>query len=63
LAHYQDAGLRPDEASQGEPRELALRPFTLTAAERRELIAFLRSLTDPTFMAGLNGERTNSLSR
>jgi cytochrome c peroxidase len=63
LAHYQDAGLRPDEASQGEPRELALRPFTLTAAERRELIAFLHSLTDPTFGMGFDGERTSSVSR
>jgi cytochrome c peroxidase len=40
-----------------------LRRFTLTAAERRELIAFLQSLTDPTFTAGFDGERTHPVSR
>jgi len=39
LAHYEQAGLHND----------ALRPFTLSATERRELIAFLQSLTDPAF--------------
>jgi cytochrome c peroxidase len=40
-----------------------LRSFTLTPAERRELVAFLQSLTDPTFGMESHGERTNSLSR
>lgn len=40
-----------------------LRAFTLTEAERQELIAFLQSLTDPTFTAGFDGERTHSVSR
>jgi cytochrome c peroxidase len=40
-----------------------LRAFTLTPAERRQLIAFLKSLTDPTFGAGSHGERTNPVSR
>ena len=50
LAHYEQAGP-------------TLRRFTLTAAERHELIAFLQCLTDPTFTAGFDGERTYSLSR
>jgi cytochrome c peroxidase len=50
IDHYQHAGP-------------ALRSFTLTDAERHELIAFLRSLTDPTFTAEFDGERTNSVSR
>jgi cytochrome c peroxidase len=40
-----------------------LRSFTLTPAERRELIAFLQSLTDPTFGMESHAERTNSVSR
>jgi cytochrome c peroxidase len=50
IDHYQHAGP-------------TLRRFTLTAAERLELIAFLHSLTDPTFTAGFDGERKNSVSR
>jgi cytochrome c peroxidase len=61
LAHYERAGVRAKATN--EQHGPTLRAFTLTTAERRELIAFLRSLTDPTFMAGLNGERTNPLSR
>jgi cytochrome c peroxidase len=63
LAHYEHAGLRTDNATRDDKSQLALRAFTLTAAERRELIAFLQSLTDPTFLAGFDGERTSSLSR
>jgi cytochrome c peroxidase len=40
-----------------------LHRFTLSALERRELLAFLRSLTDPTFTAGFDGERTHPVSR
>ena len=40
-----------------------LRAFTLTRAERQELIAFLQSLTDSTFMAEFDGERTHPVSR
>jgi cytochrome c peroxidase len=68
LDHYQQAGRRaatkknhpdPGGAHDGP----ALRPFTLTEAERHELIAFLQSLTDPTFIAGFDGERTYPVSR
>ncbi len=38
-------------------------PFTLTKAEQHELIAFLQSLTDPTFTAEFDGERTHPVSR
>ena len=62
LAHYEQAGRR-EEKTKGAEHEPALRPFTLTAAERRELIAFLQSLTDPTFTAGFDVERTHSVSR
>ena len=40
----------------------APRRFILSATERRDLLAFLRSLSDPTFTAGFDGERANSLS-
>ena len=62
LAHYEQAGLR-EQKTKGREHEPALRPFTLTEAERRELIAFLQSLTDPTFTAGFDVERTHSVSR
>jgi cytochrome c peroxidase len=41
-------------------RSPALRAFTLTPVERRELIAFLHSLTDPTFTAESHVERPHS---
>jgi cytochrome c peroxidase len=63
MAHYEDTGLRTADVAPDEKRGLALRPFTLTMAERRELIAFLHSLTDPTFGAGFDGKRTSSVSR
>ncbi len=63
LDHYQHAGLRTDNAAQDENSERALRTFTLTKAERHELIAFLQSLTDATFLAGFDGKRTSSLPR
>lgn len=44
-------------------RAPGLRSFTLSAAERRELLAFLHSLTDPTFGMESHAERTNSVSR
>jgi cytochrome c peroxidase len=50
LDHYEQAGP-------------PLRPFTLTQAERHEVIEFLQSLTDPTFTAEFDGERTNPVSR
>ena len=62
LAHYERAGLRENAANDQEPGR-ALHPFTLTGAQRRELIAFLQSLTDPTFTAGFDGKRTDSVSR
>jgi cytochrome c peroxidase len=40
-----------------------LRAFTLTEAERHEVISFLQSLTDPTFTAEFDGERTHPVSR
>jgi cytochrome c peroxidase len=40
-----------------------LRSFTLTEAERHEVISFLQSLTDPTFTAEFDGERTHPVSR
>jgi len=43
-------------------KEPALRHFSLTGAERHELLAFLRSLTDPTFTVGFDGKRTHSVS-
>ena len=68
LDHYQQAGQRAatkknDPDPVGAHDGPALRPFTLTAAERHELIAFLQSLTDPTFTAGFDGERTYSVPR
>jgi cytochrome c peroxidase len=60
LDHYQHAA---DPASTDSGlTDLGLRRFTLTAIERRELLAFLRSLNDPTFTAGFDGERTHSVS-
>jgi cytochrome c peroxidase len=50
LDHYQQAGP-------------PLRTFTLTDAERHELTTFLQSLTDPTFTAEFDGERTHPVSR
>ncbi len=48
LDHYSHAGNASDDthSAQRDPR---LRPFTLTPEERRQLIAFLESLTDPSF--------------
>ncbi len=62
LAHYEQAGVRA-EATREQQHEPALRRFRLTGAERSELIAFLQSLTDPTFTAGFDVERTHSISR
>jgi cytochrome c peroxidase len=62
LAHYERAGLRAD-TTHAQEHEPALRPFTLTGTQRRELIAFLQSLTDPTFTAGFDVERTHPVSR
>jgi cytochrome c peroxidase len=68
LDHYQQAGQRAatkknDPDPVGAHDGPALRPFTLTQAERHELIAFLQSLTDKTFTAGFDGERTYPVSR
>jgi cytochrome c peroxidase len=63
LAHYERAGLRSDAATRDVEHEPALRAFTLNAAERSELIAFLQGLTDSTFTAGFDAERTHSVSR
>ena len=68
LAHYQQAGQRAatkknDTDPVGAHDGPALRPFILSEAERHELIAFLQSLTDPTFTAGFDGERTYPVSR
>src|SRR5262249_18823251 len=68
LDHYQQAGQRAatkknDQEQVGARDEPTLRSFTLTTAERHELIAFLQSLTDRAFTAEFDGERTYSLSR
>lgn len=52
LDHYEHAPIGP-----------GVHRFTLNAMERSELLAFLRSLTDPTFTAGFDGERTHPVSR
>ncbi len=62
LDHYQQAGASAG-ATTNEQQTFRLRPFRLNATERRELIAFLRSLTDPTFGAGVDVERTDFISR
>jgi cytochrome c peroxidase len=62
LAHYETAGLRAD-ATKDQEHEPALHRFTLSEVERHQLIAFLQSLTDPTFTAEFDGERTHSVSR
>jgi cytochrome c peroxidase len=54
VAHYEQAGQRAKE-----PR---LRSFVLDAQERAALSAFLQSLTDPTFAAEFDVERTHPLS-
>lgn len=46
LDHYVRIGREPD-SRHGGTRDPRLKAFTLTLAERRELIAFLDSLTDP----------------
>src|SRR5262249_26023910 len=68
IDHYQQAG-RPAATKKSERDPVgardgaALRTFTLSRKERRELVAFLQSLTDRTFTARGDGERTDSLSR
>jgi cytochrome c peroxidase len=69
LAHYEHtdqgsgtADPKTNERRPDVPDEPALRRFTLSAVERGELLAFLRSLTDPTFTAGFDGERTHPVS-
>ena len=49
LDHYVRVGKRPD-SRHGGSRDPRLRSFTLTAQERAELIAFLESLSDPSFV-------------
>jgi cytochrome c peroxidase len=61
LDHYQQAGARAG-ATTNPQQTLALRRFTLNELERRELIAFLNSLTDPTFGAGIDVD-ADSVSR
>jgi cytochrome c peroxidase len=51
VAHYEQAGRRATVPG--------LREFTLDAAERAALVAFLQSLTDHQFAAGFDGERTH----
>lgn len=51
LDHYVRAGREPD-ARHGGTRDPRLRSFTLTGKERRELIAFLESLSDSAFVRG-----------
>ena len=47
LDHYVQVGREPD-SHHGGRRDPRLRTFTLTVPERRELIAFLDSLSDPS---------------
>ncbi len=61
LDHYQRAG--GDAGATNEQQSSPLRSFTMNDTERRELIAFLKSLTDPTFLAGFDVERKDSVSR
>jgi len=56
LAHYERIGAGDEQPT--DPQQPALRRFTLNAIERHELLAFLRSLSDPTFPAGFEGEPT-----
>ncbi len=51
LDHYARAGREPD-ARHGGVRDPRLRAFTLSAEERRELLAFLESLSDRSFVRG-----------
>jgi cytochrome c peroxidase len=46
--HYSRVGNESDSPDVGK-RDPRLRPFTLTAQERGQLLAFLESLTDPNF--------------
>jgi cytochrome c peroxidase len=57
VAHYENAGLGGVEANDKR------RTFTLTATERRDLIAFLHGLTDTSFTARFEDDRTHSVSR
>lgn len=50
VAHYERAGRREGEPRAGR-QEPHVRPFTLDASERVDLVAFLESLTDPEFLA------------
>ncbi len=49
LDHYIRVGREPD-ARHGVTRDPRLKTFTLTGEERGELIAFLESLSDPSFV-------------
>ena len=60
IDHYAQAGLRADSSNDPE-RAPRVRPFTLNATERAELIAFLQSLTDRQFTARFDERRTHSL--
>ena len=52
VAHYESAGRNASAPTPaGHP---GLHAFTLSATERAELVAFLESLTDSTFAAGVN---------
>jgi cytochrome c peroxidase len=61
IAHYESAGSRADIAHD-EKREPRLQPFTLEASGRADLVAFLRSLTDPEFTAEFDEQRTHPVS-
>lgn len=51
LDHYLRVGRLPD-SRHGGVRDPRLRPFTLDAEERRDLTAFLESLSDASFVRG-----------
>ena len=50
LDHYERVGAEPDSAQGGE-RDPRLKRFELTPSERSELLAFLATLSDATFVA------------
>lgn len=56
LYHYERVGREPD-SRHGGTRDPRLRAFRLTRRERRDLIAFLDSLTDPRLARGALASR------
>lgn len=62
LDHYVRVGREPD-ARQGGERDPRLRSFTLTGEERRDLIAFLESLSDRAFVRDASAQACSRIPR